>query len=132
MALILIIDDSSTTRNAIRNLAKADDHETLEAENGQKGLEIIADQNPDCIILDLIMPEMDGFEVLRTLRKQDSKIPVIILSADIQEIVRKECFELGAKAFINKPLIKRELCNTINKVLGLKKENSNDVDTRSN
>ncbi len=132
MALILIIDDSSTTRNVIRKLVKKDGHETLEAADGQKGLEIVSDNKPDCIVLDLIMPEIDGFGVLKTLRNRDSKIPVIILSADIQEIVRKECLELGASAFINKPLIKRELRKTISKVLGLEKENSNDVDTRSN
>ena len=65
------------------------------------------------------------------MREQGSKIPVIVLTADIQAIVRKECLELGATAFINKPMIGPELLKTIRKVLGLKEETSDEPYTRS-
>ncbi|OEU67750.1 MAG: hypothetical protein BA863_12825 [Desulfovibrio sp. S3730MH75] len=131
MALILVVDDSSTMRKAITKVLKEGGHNTLEGADGRKGLEIAAIHAPDCILLDLIMPEVDGLGVLKTLREQGSKIPVIVLTADIQEIVRKECLELGATAFINKPMIGPELLKTIRKVLGLKEETSNEPYTRS-
>ena len=132
MALVLIVDDSSTTRKAIAQIVKADGHETLEAANGREGLEIIAATPPDCILLDLIMPEVDGFEVLKTLREGRSKIPVIVLTADIQEIVHQECLELGATEFINKPMIIKDLSDKIRKSLGFEEEVSNETDTRPN
>ena len=132
MALILIVDDSLTMRRAIRKIVKAEGHDTLEAPDGREGLEIAATHTPDCILLDLIMPEVDGLEVLKALRERGSKIPVIVLTADIQEIVRKECLELGATAFINKPLIGIKLLDTIQKALGFKEEVSNELDTRPN
>ena len=132
MALILIVEDSSTMRKAIRKIVKAEGHDTLEAPDGREGLEIAATHAPDCILLDLIMPEVDGLEVLKALRERGSKIPVIVLTADIQEIVRKECLELGATAFINKPLIGNKLLDTIQKALGFKEEVSNEPDTRPN
>ena len=132
MALILIVDDSSTMRKAIRKIVKAEGHDTLEAPDGREGLEIAATHAPDCILLDLIMPEVDGLEVLKALRERGSKIPVVVLTADIQEIVRKECLELGATAFINKPLIGNKLLDTIQKALGFKEEVSNEPDTRPN
>ena len=132
MALILIVDDSSTMRKAIAKVVKAEGYNTLEAADGREGLEIAATHAPDCILLDLIMPEVDGLEVLKALRERGSKIPVVVLTADIQEIVRKECLELGATAFINKPLIGNKLLDTIQKALGFKEEVSNEPDTRPN
>ncbi len=117
MGLILVVEDSFTTRKIVCKIVKEAGHEPLQASDGREGLEMISSRKPECIILDLMMPEMDGFEVLKTLNKQESKIPVIVLSADIQEIVKKECMELGAKAFINKPMIKDELHTLIKSVL---------------
>ena len=122
MALVLIVDDSLSARKAICDAVEADNHKVLEAANGRKGLEMIAAHAPDCIVLDLIMPEVDGFEVLKTLQDQGVNIPVIILTSDIQEIVRKECLELGAAAFINKPPKMQELRERIRKVLDFKEE----------
>ncbi len=132
MALILTIDDSSTTRMAIRKIVKAEGHDVMEATNGREGLEIVANHTPDCIVLDLIMPEVEGMEVLKVLYERGSKIPVIILTADIQEIVREECLEMGATAFISKPMKVEELINEIRRILDFKKEVSNGPDPRSN
>lgn len=119
MALILIIDDSSFTRNRIANMVKAEGHETLEASDGRQGLEMTATHSPDCIVIDLIMPEMDGLELLEVLHNQGSKIPRIVVTADIQETVRQECLERGALAVLNKPPKKDELQNILAKALGL-------------
>jgi CheY-like chemotaxis protein len=119
MAAILIIDDSSYMRSKIRSILKSDGYDILEAENGYKGLQMIREHSPDCVILDLILPEMDGLKVLKALQ---SKIPVVVVTADIQESVFEQCLELGAKAFINKPPKEDELRNTVKNILDLKKE----------
>ncbi|OGW40546.1 MAG: hypothetical protein A2Y97_06555 [Nitrospirae bacterium RBG_13_39_12] len=124
MPTILIIDDSTYMRTKIRSAFKNDDFNILEAENGIKGLQIIQDHSPDCIILDLIIPEIDGLKVLKALHDQQFNAPVIVVTADIQETVRKQCLELGAKAFVNKPPKEEELHNIVNNILNLKKDNT--------
>lgn len=118
MALILIIDDSSFTRKRIASMIKAEGHETLEASDGRQGLEMTATHSPDCIVIDLIMPEMDGLELLEVLHNQGWKIPRIVVTADIQESVRQQCLERGALAVLNKPPRKDELQNTLAKAIG--------------
>ena len=119
MALILIIDDSSFTRKRIASMVKAEGYETLEASDGRQGLEMTATYSPDCIVVDLIMPEMDGLEFLEVLNNQGSNIPRIVVTADIQETVRHDCLERGALAVLNKPPKKDELQMTLAKALGL-------------
>lgn len=118
MALILIIDDSSFTRKRIANMVKAEGHDTIEASDGRQGLEMTATHSPECIVIDLIMPEMDGLELLKSLQNQGSKIPRIVVTADIQESVRQECIEHGALAVLNKPPKKGELENALAEALG--------------
>jgi CheY-like chemotaxis protein len=122
MALILIIDDSTFMRGRIRSILKEEGHEILEAENGLNGLQMISKHSPDCVILDIIMPGMDGLKILNTMHERDSKMPVIIITADVQESTCKQCLELGAAAFINKPPKGEELVSTIKRVLADEKE----------
>jgi chemotaxis protein CheC len=122
MALILTIDDSMYMRKKIMNALKKDGHEIVEAENGIKGLQMINSLKPDCILLDLIMPDMDGIKVLRALRENESDIPVIVVTADIQESVQKQCLDFGVNAFINKPPKEESLRNAVNKVLSSREE----------
>ena len=70
------------------------------------------------------MPEVDGFEVLRTLQEQSSKIPVIILTADIQAPVREQCMQLGATKFLNKPFNQGQMKEALEELLGAGGENS--------
>ncbi len=109
MAKILIIEDSRFTRSSIAKALKAGRYEVLEADNGALGLAMIIKHSPDIIISDLLMPEMDGFEVLESLRSQGITIPVIIISADIQETTRRRVLELGATTLLNKPFQETEL-----------------------
>lgn len=103
MAVVLVVEDSSFTRKTLCRILEAEGYGTLEAGNGYEGLEKVTLYSPDCILLDLLMPEVNGFEVLEILQAQGSKIPVIAITADIQQSVRQRCFELGAKKFLNKP-----------------------------
>lgn len=115
MALILIIDDSSFQRGRISEAIKAEGYDVLEASNGREGLEILTSRAPDCIMMDLTMPQMDGFAVLKALQERKCSIPKIVLTADIQATTRKECLDLGACAFINKPIDRIDLRSALKK-----------------
>ena len=113
MTKILIIEDSRFTRSSITKALKAGHYEVLEADNGALGLAMIIKHSPDIIISDLLMPEMDGFELLESLRSQGITIPVIIISADIQETTRRRVLELGATTLLNKPFRETELLEVL-------------------
>ncbi|ACL17540.1 response regulator [Methanosphaerula palustris] len=113
MARILIIDDSSFQRGIIRKTLQQVNYETIEAKNGREGLERVLDDAPDLILLDLVMPEMDGFTVLSELQKLKNTVPVLVLTADIQEITRDQCLELGAAGFLNKPVKMEDLTSAV-------------------
>lgn len=113
MARILIIDDSSFQRGIIRKTLLQAGYETIEAKNGEEGLLRALDAAPDLILLDLVMPEMDGFTVLTELQKQQNAVPVLVLTADIQEITREQCLALGATGFLNKPVKAEELIRAV-------------------
>jgi CheY-like chemotaxis protein len=124
VANIVIIDDSNFQRKIISKFVKAEGHETFEGANGKIGLELIATHKPDIILCDLVMPEVDGFEVLRILQERGSKIPIIILTADIQAPVREQCMQLGAKKFLNKPFNQGQMREALEEILGAGAEDS--------
>lgn len=114
---VLIVDDAAFSRRMIRKYLQADGYEVLEASNGQEGLEIASDRQPDCILTDLLMPEMDGFEFLETVREQGLTIPIAIISADIQDTSRQRGIELGATTFLNKPPKHAEVSQAVQELL---------------
>lgn len=119
MPSILVIEDSVHIRRLIREILEADGYTIVEAENGLQAVQMAVTEMPDCIILDLIMPDISGLKILKDLHEGGSKIPVIIVTAHLQDSVRQNCLELGASAFINKPFSKDELRHEVNKILRL-------------
>lgn len=119
MEKILIVDDSVFQLKMLSNNAKEVGCQVITAQNGHQALQKIADEKPDCILLDLLMPDKNGIEVLEDLQALENKIPVIVVSADIQESVRSRCLELGAFDFINKPPKKNRLQEAIHRALSL-------------
>lgn len=117
MATVLIIDDSSFQRTIIQKALTNAGYPCIEADNGRFGLEKIEQYNPGIIIVDLLMPDIDGIEFLTILRKKGIKIPIIVLTSDIQDTTRKRCIELGASGFLNKPLRPEELIQAIGQLL---------------
>ncbi|CCK81398.1 response regulator [Desulfobacula toluolica] len=117
MAKILLIDDSWLTRRGLSGMISSSGHEIVEAENGMDGIKKIQDECPDCIFLDLLMPEMDGYEVLEILKEKNIKIPVIVCSADIQNTAKSKCLKLGAFDFLNKPPMVEEVLQVLEKAL---------------
>lgn len=124
MTSILVVEDSWLTRRVICKILRAEGYETWEASSGPEALELLSTQTPDCMLLDLLMPEMEGREVLQALRDRGIKVPVIVITADIQSTTREECMALGALAVIHKMPNSEELIRWINKALSASEESA--------
>lgn len=102
---VLVVDDSKMSRKmVIRALPEEWDATVFQAANGLEALELYHEKKPDILFLDLTMPELDGFGVLASLQKLENKVPVIVISADIQSEAYERSISLGARAFIQKPM----------------------------
>ncbi len=113
---ILVVDDEPRMINFIRMNLELEGHQVIEAHNGLEALEAVRTKLPDIVLLDVMMPELDGFETLRMLR-EFSTIPVIMLTAKGEENDRVYGLELGADDYIPKPFGPRELSSRIKAVL---------------
>ncbi|MCK5128060.1 MAG: response regulator [candidate division Zixibacteria bacterium] len=114
MAKVLVVDDSNFQRKWLTKSIKKMGHDTVEAVDGCDGLEKIEAEQPDCIITDLLMPNMNGIELLEQMRKNDCQIPTVVVTADIQKDTKTQCQELGAKGFLNKPFKHEQLERAVN------------------
>ncbi len=106
--LILIVDDEKPIVDILKFNLQKEGFETIEAYDGQTGLNLALEKNPDLILLDVMLPEMDGFTVCREVR-QKSQVPIILLTAREEEVDKVLGLELGADDYITKPYSVREL-----------------------
>lgn len=116
MARLLICDDEQLIRAMIAKYAKFEGHETDEAENGMQALEMCAQQSYDLVIMDIMMPELDGFSTVRGIRKT-SDVPVIFLSARGEEYDKINGFESGGDDYVVKPFSPKELMLRVDAIL---------------
>ena len=117
MSSILIVDDSVFQRRVVSAPLRAEGFEVFEAVNGNDGLLKIHVLHPDLILLDILMPEKDGLQVLKELNDAGNTIPVVMLTSDVQDSTRAECLSLGARAFLNKPVKADELIPVITSLI---------------
>ena len=115
-ARILIADDDPAILKFIRVNLEARGYEVLLAADGEQAINIIKKEVPDLILLDIMMPKMDGFEVCRRIREW-SQIPIIILSAREGEMDKVKCLDCGADDYVTKPFPLRELLARIKAVI---------------
>ncbi len=113
---ILVVDDERRMVGFIRLNLEQDGFEVIEAYNGNEALDRLRDSLPDLILLDVMMPDIDGFEVLRMIR-EISQVPVIMLTAKGEEDDKVKGLELGADDYITKPFSPRELVSRVKAVL---------------
>jgi len=113
MITVLVIDDSSFQRKIISGILTEGGYRVVSAENGKDGIDRVEKEQPDIIITDLLMPVHDGYWVLEQLKAMGCTTPVIIVTSDIQKTTEKRCKELGAAAFMNKPVEKSQVILTI-------------------
>jgi two-component system KDP operon response regulator KdpE len=105
---ILVVDDEPPIRKLLRMGLGSQGYETLEAPNGKTALELMA-QNPDLIILDLGLPDMQGLELLRVMRARNDAVPILVLSSRGDEAGKVQALDLGADDYVTKPFGMDEL-----------------------
>lgn len=119
MGTILVVEDSSTQRKLIAGLLKSNDFKVSVARNGGEGLQWAVRSRPDLVVLDVLMPDMNGYEVCRQLKKhpETQDIPVILCSVKNSEVDRYWGKKNGADAYLAKPFQQDELIATIERLL---------------
>jgi CheY-like chemotaxis protein len=119
MRRVLVIDDEADVRLLYRVNLRHAGFEVLEADDGNRGIEAALEHQPDVVVLDLMMPGADGFEVLRVLRAHPDAedVPVLVLTADARSEDHRRCFQLGADEVITKPFVPEALTDGVSKVL---------------
>ncbi|HUX87961.1 MAG TPA: response regulator transcription factor [Chloroflexota bacterium] len=116
MARILVVEDELSLRSTITYSLRRDGHEVLTAADGEQALAAWASGPTDLVLLDLMLPKIDGFEVCRRLR-QSSSVPIVMLTARTDEIDRVVGLEIGADDYVTKPFSMRELMARVKAVL---------------
>ena len=103
--IVLVVDDASSTTQLLKAMLEVEGYEIAMAENGREGLALTRGIKPDLVILDVVMPEMDGYEVLQTLKGDPATkdIPVVMLTARRDDEAIQEGLDLGAADYIPKP-----------------------------
>jgi DNA-binding response OmpR family regulator len=106
---VLVIDDEALIRKTVRLACEQEGYTVQEAENGREAMTSLEEFRPDIILLDLMLPDISGFDICRDIRRAGSKVPIIILSAKTEEIDVVVGLEIGADDYIMKPFRPREL-----------------------
>ncbi|MBU4174810.1 MAG: response regulator transcription factor [Actinobacteria bacterium] len=113
---ILVVDDEKKIVKMVKNTLENEGYVVLEASDGEAALELFREERPDLVVLDILMPRMDGFEFCRRVR-ETSRTPIVILSAKLEEDDKLEGLGLGADDYMTKPFSPRELVARIRAVL---------------
>ncbi len=119
MARILIVDDSPSQLLGIKRIVEKLGHEALTAEDGAAGVEAAKRELPDLILMDVVMPNLNGFQATRTISKDTdtAHIPVVLVTTKDQDTDRVWGLRQGAKAYVTKPVNEDELSSTMNELL---------------
>jgi two-component system, OmpR family, response regulator MprA len=130
---ILVVDDERAVRESLRRALELEGYEIELAEEGRQALDLLAreDQQPDAVILDVLMPGVDGLEVCRTLRAQGSRLPVLMLTARTQVEDRVEGLDAGADDYLTKPFALEELLARVRALLRRSGDDGGSGDTLS-
>ncbi len=119
MARILIVDDSQSQLLGLKRIVEKMGHEIITAEDGAAGVEVAKREIPDLILMDVVMPNLNGFQATRTISREakTSHIPIILVTTKDQETDKVWGMRQGAKAYVTKPINEPELIKVINELL---------------
>jgi DNA-binding response OmpR family regulator len=117
---ILIVEDDPSFSRAINHIIQKEGYDVITASNGMAGLRMAKGENPDLLILDVMLPGLDGFEICSQLRQDPltEKLPIIMLSAKGQEIDKTTGLKVGANEYLTKPVDRALLLEKITSLLG--------------
>lgn len=119
MARILIVDDSPTQAFTLKKIVTKHGHEVLTAEDGEKGVEVAQKELPDLILMDVVMPKLNGFQATRRISRnaKTSHIPIILVTTKGEETDKIWGQRQGAKRYVTKPVDEDDLMKNINELL---------------
>ena len=120
MARILIVDDSPSQLLGMKRIVEKLGHEIVTAEDGASGVEVAKNTMPDLILMDVVMPNLNGFQATRSITREPSTkhIPIVLVTTKDQDTDRVWGMRQGAKAYITKPFSESELADMIQQMLG--------------
>jgi FixJ family two-component response regulator len=116
---VAIVDDEEPVRKALRRLLRAAGLEAEGYAGGEALLAAAAERAPDCVVLDLHMPGMNGLQLVRRLQAAHGRMPIVVITAHDEPATREQCLAAGAAAYLRKPLDERPLLNAISAALSL-------------
>ena len=131
MAKLLIVDDEMHIRDLVQKYATFENYESETAENGLEAIEKVKRNEYDLVIMDIMMPELDGFSAVKEIRKI-SQVPVIMLSARSEEYDKLYGFDLGIDDYVTKPFSPKELMRRVNAVLARATHKNNQESATTN
>jgi len=119
MTRVLIVDDSPTETHVLKTILEKNGYQTLSAPNGEEGIEVAKAEKPDLVLMDVVMPGLNGYQATRRLSRdpETSNIPVIIVTTKNQETDKVWGLRQGAKAYLVKPVSETELLERIKSVM---------------
>ena len=121
---IVVIEDDPTSQKFLELVLAKEGYTVVTASNGLDGLRKIREETPDLLLLDVMLPGVDGFEISHRLHSEPekTKIPIIMMSAKAQNSDKDAALKVGANAFLSKPIDRIELLKTISELLGVEKD----------
>ena len=121
-AKVLLVDDDDQILRSLKVYLELEKYQVTTAQSGKEALEKMKSEKPEIVVLDIMMPEMDGFEVMERMKKDSelSDIPVIMLTAKGQDVDVLKGYQMGAKSYMTKPFNLNELVENIELVLSTK------------
>ena len=120
MTKILVVDDEAAFRASLRRPLRKHGYGVSEAENGKEAIKAIAQEPPDAVLTDILMPEMEGLEFLKQLTKTHSRIPIIAMTGSVATVYLMVAKKFGARDVLEKPFTEERLLTAITKVLAKK------------
>jgi len=114
---IMVVDDFDMIRELVSLILRKEGHEVLESRNGREALDLLSDNKIDMLITDLNMPEMDGIELVKTVRSRPGLgfVPIVMISSEILEARKQKAYEAGINDWVPKPFIAKQLRNVLTK-----------------
>ena len=125
---VLLVEDDLAILKGLETNLRFEGFDVFTASDGERGLELAVDKAPDLILLDVMMPKMNGFEVLRELRRREIDVPVIMLTAKGEEMDKIRGLDLGADDYVTKPFALQELLARVQAVLRRKRRFDKSMD----
>jgi len=114
---IMVVDDFDVIRELVSLILRKEGHEVLESRNGREALDLLSDNKIDMLITDLNMPEMDGIELVKTVRSRPGLgfVPIVMISSEILEARKQKAYEAGINDWVPKPFIAKQLRDVLTK-----------------